>query len=262
MVTASRLGTLPTTNVQTFHVADVDAVKEGRADAVPMTGMQKMASRMWLPWTIMGLMIVGAAFIVGIFNSANLAEFFSLSKVAREGNASFSADTLGAAKAISAWLPTMKFFGLGMMLGGITFLLATILGNLRVAGGNLQASLGIDIKLPKPPIYAKLFPMMMMLGMGILIAALVIGAAMGTLAGSIYENEIAGVINQAKEGSLLLADQGTFHAIQAWLTPMKFVGMAFLFTGIALALVTIITVLRFQAQRLVEIADELTRGTA
>ena len=32
--------------------------------------------------------------------------------------------------------------GLGFMLGGITFLLATILGNLRVAGGRVQRALG------------------------------------------------------------------------------------------------------------------------
>ena len=38
------------------------------------------------------------------------------------------------------------------------------------------------------------------------------------------------------------------------MAPLKFAGMAFLLSGIALALVTIVSVLRFQAARLVELA--------
>ena len=61
--------------------------------------------------------------------------------------------------------------GLGFMLGGITYLLATILGNLRVAGGRVQRALGADQVVIKKPMSGSLFPMLMM-GMMILIAAL------------------------------------------------------------------------------------------
>jgi hypothetical membrane protein len=53
-----------------------------------------------------------------------------------------------------------------------------------------------------------------------------------------------------------LSDIGSIKAINAWLTPLKFVGMALLFSSIALALVTIVKVLRFQASRLVEVAQQ------
>ena len=43
------------------------------------------------------------------------------------------------------------------------------------------------------------------------------------------------------------------NALKAWLEPLKFVGMAILFSGIALALVTIVKVLQAQTQRMTEI---------
>ncbi len=236
----------------TVPANDVDAASEGSASAVEMTGMQKMASRMWLPWIAMGLMIVIASFIIGIVNSANVADFYSLSKEAREATAN---SDIGSAEAIKAWLPGVKFFGLGLLLGGITFLLATILGNLRVAGANVQAALGVEVMLPKPPMTARLFPMLMMMGVMVLVATMIIGAWLGTIAGDVWGRPIVEV-NAAAQGSALLADLGTLNAVQAWLAPFKFIGMALLFTGIALALVTIVTVLRFQARRLVQIAGE------
>ena len=39
------------------------------------------------------------------------------------------------------WLSAFKFLGLGMILGGVTFLLAIILGALRVGGGGVQEAL-------------------------------------------------------------------------------------------------------------------------
>ena len=75
------------------------------------------------------------------------------------------------------------------------------------------------------------------------------------VAADVYGNAIKD-INAAEAGSDLLADTGLVHAVKAWLTPMEFLGMAFLFSAITLALATIVTALRFQARRLVEIAVE------
>ena len=143
--------------------------------------------------------------------------------------------------------------GLGFMLGGITFLLATILGNLRVAGGRVQRALGADQVVIKEPMSGSLFPMLMM-GMMILVAALGVSIWLATQSFDYWNNSIATVLNPAAAGSDTLRDLGVIEATAAWLTPLRFVGMAFLFSGIALALVTIVSVLRFQAARLVELA--------
>lgn len=57
-------------------------------------------------------------------------------------------------------------------------------------------------------------------------------------------------LNPAAECSELLRELGTINAVKLWLTPFKFVGMANLFTGIGLALETIVQVLRWQSNRL------------
>ena len=51
---------------------------------VKVTGMQGMASKMWVPFLGMGFMIVVAAFIVGLVNSGVAADYFTASKLTRE----------------------------------------------------------------------------------------------------------------------------------------------------------------------------------
>ena len=194
---------------------------------VRLTGMQSMGSKMWLPWLAMGFMIVVAAFVIGLVNSATAADYFKV------------------------WLPAFKFLGLGMLLGGITFLLATILGNLRTGGARVQEALGAEVKVIKPPMTATLFPMFMMMGVMILVASLIIAIVTATLSYGYWNHSIAAQLNPSD--SSLLADLGTINAIKLWLEPFKFVGMAFLFTGIGLALATIVRVLRWQSQRLWEL---------
>ncbi len=153
-----------------------------------------------------------------------------------------------------AWVPGFKFLGLGFMLGGITFLLATILGNLRVAGGKVQKALGADQTVIKKPLTGVLFPVLMMMGMMVLVAAFGVSIWLATETHSYWNNSIATVLNPAVAGSDVLRDLGVIKATAAWLTPLKFLGMALLFSGIALALITIVSVLRFQAARLTELA--------
>ena len=224
------------------------------ADQLPVkvSGMQAMASKMWMPFIGMGFMIVVAAFIIGLVSSATIADYFTASKAMREAAAKGSdlATQKAFVESVKVWLPAFKFLGIGMLLGGITFLLATILGALRVGGGGVQQALGGEVRMPKPPMTAKLFPMVMMMGLMILIAALVIGIVNATLAYDYWNHSIATQLNPAAEGSGLLADLGTINAINLWLAPFKFVGMATLFTGIGLALATIVQVLRWQSNRL------------
>ena len=225
------------------------------ADRLPVkvTGMQAMAGKMWIPFIGMGFMIVVIAFIVGLVNSAAAADYFTASKAVRE--AADRGSDLATQKAFiestKVWLPTFKFLGLGLLLGGVTFLLATILGALRVGGGRVQEALGAEVKIIKPPVTANLFPMLMMMGTMVLMAALVIGVVLATLSYDYWNHSIATELNPAK--TTLLADLGTINAVKLWLEPLKFVGMAMLLTGIGLALATIIRVLRWQANRLWEI---------
>ncbi len=219
---------------------------------VKVTGMQSMASKMWAPFLIMGFMIVAVAFIIGIINSSIAADYFAFSKTTRE--AADTGASLATQKAFiestKIWMPALKFLGVGTLLGGITFLLATILGTLRVGGGGVQAALGVEVRMLKPPVTARLFPMFMMMGMMLLIAALIISIPTAILAYGYWNHSIATQLNPAAEGSGLLADLGTINALKLWLAPFKFVGMATLFTGIGLALATIVQVLRWQSNRL------------
>ena len=229
----------------------------GEPDAVDMTPMQKMARLMWVPFTAMGVMIVGIAFLIGLFSlTPTISDYFDNSKVDREAAVAGSdiVDDRTSIESTKAWLPGFKFLCLGMMLGGITFLLATIIGNLRVAGGNIQRALDVTPQVLKKPITGQLFPMLMMMGMMVLVFTFGASIWLAVQASDYWDHSIATELNTAAAGSSLLDDLSTIQATAAWLTPLKFVGMALLFSGIALALATIVQVLRFQARRLVEIA--------
>ncbi len=237
----------------TIPVRNREAVIAGTENATEMTAIQAMATRMWRILVPMGFMIIVASFIIGIINGINIADFFGDAKIVREANPNH--ENFGTVQAIVTWLPGVKLFGVGLMLGGITMVLGSILGNLRIAGANVQAAVGVDVILPQTPTTGKLFPPLMFLGLGTLMAVMFIGVWLSTITGDVYGNAISD-ISAAAAGSDLLADTGTVHAVKAWLTPMEFLGMAFLFSAITLALATIVTALRFQARRLVEIAEE------
>ena len=84
----------------------------------------------------------------------------------------------------------------------------------------------------------------------ILIAALIISIPTAVVDYSYWDHSIANELNPAAKGTDLLRQLGTNNAIKVWLAPFKFVGMATLFTGIGLALATIVQVLRWQSNRL------------
>ena len=216
---------------------------------VEVTSMQAMASKMWVPFIAMGFMIVVAAFIIGIVNSSVASGYFEATKEARE--AAVAGSDLATDKAfiesVKAWLPPLKFLGMGMLLGGVTFLLATILGALRVGGGRVQEALGTGVKLIEQPMTAKVFPMVMMM---VLMIAVVVGIVDGFLTYDYWNHSIATELNPAEAGSSLLSDLGTISSIKLWLEPLKFVGLAMVLTAIGLALATIVRILRWQANRL------------
>lgn len=226
--------------------------------AKSMTMMQSMASKMWAPFLVMGFMIVVVSLIIGAINAGVAADYFAFDKETRDlaGTGSDIAQDKAFVEATKAWLPGFKFLGMGMILGGITFALATILGNLRVGGGRVQDAIGKGTMVIKPPMTARVFPMLMMMGIMLLIATFIISIVQAAIAADYWDHSIATQLNTAQSGSDLLSDLGTINAIGAWLAPLKFVGLAMLLTGITLALVTIVKVLRFQTTRVVELLGD------
>ncbi len=222
---------------------------------IKMTGMQTMARYMWLPFFAMGLMVLMAALGIGSAASNFASDLFQVDKATREATTVSQTllDKQQFVETTKIWLPAFQLLGMGMLFGGITFLLATILGNLRVYGGRVQRASGRHLLSLKTPWSGQLFPMLMMLGEITLIVNLAISVAVAVLAHGVYAHPIA-EIDAATSGSSLLNHFQTVQTYLAWLEPFRFVGLGLVLSGIVLALYTIIQVLRFQFNRVVELA--------
>ncbi len=230
-------------------------VKTVELSAPGMTGMQEMASRMWLPMFLMGAMVLFASLGIGAVQANFSSDFFEFDKVTREAAdaPSFLIDKQQFIEHTSVWLPRFQLLGMGMMFGGITFLLATILGNLSLAGAMVQKKSGRRMLAPKPPWSAQLFPMLMMMGLMILIGALVVSIVIAITAGDVFGNSIS-EINAAESGSSLLGDFQDVQTFTAWLQAFAFTGLALVLSGVVLALYTISLALRFQHGRIAQMA--------
>lgn len=134
---------------------------------------------------------------------------------------------------ISTWKPGLSFLGIGLLLSAITFLLARVLGELRDGGTRVQEALGERPMILKRPWTGYAFPAAMMMGLMVLAFAAVMGFV------------------QAGE---LTSDPALAADLGAWLSPLRFAGVALIFTGIALALLTVLRALGFQSDRIAEIA--------
>lgn len=229
----------------------------GRAvltEAAP-TGMQKMAALMWAPMLLMGLMIVFASLGLSVVKASFASDYFGVTKAIREAAdaPAYLIDKRQFIESVNVWLPGFQLLGIGVILSAITFSLANILGVFRTGGVQMQKAFGKEPQTLTPPITAKLFPMFMMMGLMILIVNLIIAGIIGAIAWDVYGNSVA-EINAAESGSSLLGDQGTVNSYKAWLEPFKFVGLATILVGISLAVHTILQVIRFQGQRIRELA--------
>ncbi len=219
--------------------------------------MQAMAKMMWMPSVVMGLTIVLISFYIGWLNSQNIAEWLSNPKLVRETANAGTALALQKAgiESTMAWLPGFKFFGMGLLFSGIVFLLATIVGALRMAAINVQKAAEVTPKVLVKPMTGKLFPMLMMIGLLILIINLIVDINVASTASGYWNHNIKEELDAAESGSQFLAQLSSIQSTKAWAEPLKFVGVAFLFTSIALALATIRKILGFQARRLAEIVE-------
>ncbi len=219
-----------------------------------MTKMQEMARRMWLPMFLMGAMVLIAALVIGVVQSSLSTDLFEVDKATRDVASGSLLNKQEFIESTSIWLPRFQLLGMGLMFGGITFLLATILGNLRLYGGLVQEKSGRRVLALKPPWSAQAFPMLMMMGLMILIGTLVVSIVIAFTAGDVYGNPIS-AIDGAGAGSGLLDDLQTVKTFSAWLQAAAITGLGVVLSGIVLALYTIAQVLRFQHSRIAEMAQ-------
>ncbi len=220
------------------------------------TQMQKVARYMWLPMLLMGLMVVAASLGLGIAVADATSSYFGLPAQIREaaGAPTGAIDDRQFIESTNVWLPALQFLGIGLFLSAITFSLANILGVFRAGGARLQQAFGREAQALTPPITARLFPLLMMMGLVILIVNLIISVFIGALAWDVFGHSVA-EINAAPEGSDLLSDLGTVNTYKTWLAPLPFIGLATILVGISFAVHTVLQVIRFQGQRIRELAQ-------
>jgi hypothetical protein len=184
------------------------------ADVPETLPIHKMARTMWFPMIVMGPMLVLAGLVTSIVWSNNI----------------------GTETGVGAWGWTqgLQFFGEGLVLAGISFLLGSILASLREGGAQVQKALGLHVVTLKMPATAKAFVALM--ATGLMISMVQFGLYIYTVTG-------------------LNAD--TFAGIApwwAWMGPLRELGLGLLLAGIVLALATIANVLGFQFSRIRSIA--------
>ncbi|RMF78014.1 MAG: hypothetical protein D6737_16080 [Chloroflexi bacterium] len=207
---------------------------------------------------VMGVMIVVIAFIIGIINANNAAEYFALDKVTRETT---RMDLMQDIQSTLIWMPTFKFLGLGMIMGGIIMALRVIMDNLRGLGYEALPRHHHD-KIPNPPGFWPLMPMFMMLGMVIFIVALIVGIVTAGDASDLFANP-APVIDAGvtADGVNLIPTIQSIHQTEAWLVPFKFFGISTMFLSITLGLYTIVWILNRQTEVLDAVfAEEKARA--
>ena len=101
---------------------------------------------------------------------------------------------------------------------------------------DLQRQVQTGTNLPRL-VYA-----LILTGLMIEMTVLAIGIAFGISTGDYYTNTkaVRDAALPGGAGSGILSQIGTISAVQAWLQPLKFVGVALFFTGIGIALWTIV----------------------
>jgi hypothetical protein len=114
--------------------------------------------------------------------------------------------------------------------------------------------------MPPPPKSVKVFQLGTLMGIMILLIVLIIGIVLAVgVVPTYWNHSVANELNPAQLGSALLAQLSVISSFGFWLNPLRMLGMAFLFTGITVALTVIIGVLRQQAGMLVNFYQQATR---
>ncbi len=182
---------------------------------------QKMGKTLWAPMLLMGLMAFLAALILGIVRADVVAT---------------RPDDAVALLQLQHVTAGVMFIGFTAVLSAIAFAIARILGTFRDGGGSLQEATIGHVQTLKMPITARAMIAFMMMGMMAIVIAIIghFVAAAGTTS-----------TNLASSEQLFLG----------W-EIVRRIGVSLHLVAIAFGLVTIVQVLRFQAIRIREVADQ------
>jgi hypothetical protein len=195
---------------------------------------------------MMGLMAIATSIGLGIAQ-ANVA-----SDLSEEFSALRQANFATLQPLTAAFL----FLGEALILSGIAFLLGTILGALRKGGGGVQESTGSIVKTLKMPWSAKVFLVLMMVG---LMAEVVAFSTLTYVASQANDAWITAT-SAGVAGDPAALDRATTFA--AWANPLREVALALILTSIVFALFTISNVLGFQFSRIRELVTGQEEGAA
>lgn len=211
-----------------------------------MTAMMKRYEMI----AVMGLLIVLLAFVLAYVAADSTALWLGAAKQTREA-AQAGSDLVTAkatAETLRTWVPAFKFTGLALMLAAITMALGLIILNLRELGMAFMASWPERLRPepPAPPRTVMVFRLSMMLGVLLVVISLLVALNLAPTVQSYWTHSIATQLDPAEPGSALLAQLGLIRSRLWWVSALKFAGMAFLFTGITLALTVIIRTLQTQ----------------
>jgi len=193
----------------------IKTTSQGLGYALP----HKMGRALWAPMWVTALMGFAVGFVLAIARAGIVSDF----GVADAG-----------AQRLNHLVPAFMFVGFLGVFASVSFAVARILGAFRKGGGDLQEQVGGEVHTLKMPLTGRLFMLTMMMGM-MLIGVMV-------------------VLHFVVAGNV-----GTWSAetVEAWavsLEGFRRLGVAIYLFGIAFGLGTIITVLRFQAGRIRQLA--------
>jgi len=208
------------------------------------TIIHTMANWMWLPALVMGGMAIAVAIGLGIAQADAANDL-------RDG---FSAARKADFETLKPLTAGTLFVGEALVLSGISFLLATILGALRWGGGEVQESVGGPVKTLKMPWSAWAFLGLMM--MGVIVEAVAFGSLIyvATQAHDAWTGATAAGIPASVEAF----NRSTTWA--TWANPLREVALGLLLGGIAFALYAISNVLGFQFTRIRELITGRDEG--
>jgi Ca2+/Na+ antiporter len=130
---------------------------------------------------------------------------------------------------------------------------------LRRMGMVITSHIRPDLRPPMPPVPSRvrIFQLSTLMDVMLILAALIIGIVHSArIVPAYWTNSIANTLNPAQVGSTLLSQFGFISSFTNWLNPLRMIGMAFVFTGITIALTVIIGTLRQQAGILVKFYNQ------
>lgn len=227
-----------------------------------MEKMQNAMMKRYKMFAAIGIIIVLIAFWVSLQGSQAQAVFFSVDKATREA-ADVGTNIVAAnvtRHVIPNWVPSFKFLGLGILLGSITMALGLVATTLRNLGTDVTSKWPAELNpgTPEKPRSAKMFPMLMLMGWMLLLVGLIIALASNGTVSAYFANSIATTLNPAQAGSAELNQLAIVTGVKPILAALRFLGMAFIFSAIIMALTVIIRTLQHQEKTIMKFVQART----